>query len=334
MNKKGITSSIMVIVIMMAVILVLTLRFYSTLFHIISGVGEDYFFCLVKKVISSYSKTPIVGLTLYGAFCPPVIQTLGFSGNDEGVLGISDPFARKQVLDIVKWYGADPAFKGKLSPSELNEQNELIDKHKLDSSSEITQYVTDNAKKGIPLGKNSKVPFLLEYRFEEVIAKSMKRCWGRNGEGGLPIGDDWIKGDFFSNIKVGEIFYCDLCEIVKFDNGVADLFQGGGKSMNSFLKNNPINRLSTKSYWEFIKDDSDSDLFKGYSYDIIAKNKDAGNNNDLAIVYVKRKNSIGAAVAQRVSEIVYRESAKPTYDGVELMSLAQFQGVCNNGRTT
>lgn len=320
-NKKGMSEGIIVTVIMMAVIMIIALRFYSSAFALMRGIGEDYFFCLAKKVVSAYTKIPIAGITVWGASCTPIFHTLSLVGDsdDPSVVDLNDPFAKADIKNIAKWYN-EPR-------DSLEDQNDRMKKDKFDGPGGIAEYLTN---KDPLLGKNGRVPFLVEYRFEEAIAKAMKRCWGRNGQGDLPIGKQWHDAGIFDELTgASTVIYCDLCEVIQFRDDVATLF-AGGSTMDAFLKNNPTSRVSTESFWEYIKDDSlVSDFFTSYPYDIEKKSStDKLKNNDLAVVY-KRFNK--QQLSQLSAEIARRFSGSPPeeiFDVVQLMPLDQYQVSC------
>lgn len=232
-NKKGILATTLVTVIVFAVIFVVVLRFYSAILAIIKALGEDYFWCLLKKVISAYTKIWPVGVQVWGAFCPPVVKTITLLDEGENTIPIDVSLTKRELENLKKWY-----------PGE------------------------DFEKEG----------WYRKYRLDQAIAKEMKRCWGRNGEGELPLGPEW--GDKFKDKLDPSIFYCDLCIVYKFDKRVQEKFFGKELELNEFLHRNPIRPGSSLSYWEYLKDkDYSSDLFKTMKY---------STDKDLAIIYIRK----------------------------------------------
>tara|TARA_Y100000310_G_scaffold337837_1_gene425936 strand:+ start:1207 stop:2253 length:1047 start_codon:yes stop_codon:yes gene_type:complete len=320
-NKKGMSEGIIVTVIMMAVVMIIALRFYSSAFALMRGIGEDYFFCLSKKVISAYTKIPIAGITVWGASCTPIFHTLSLVGDsdDPSIVDLNEPFARKDYENIATWY--------ELSKADLKGQNDFMKRDKFDGSGGITDYLKN---KDHLLGKNKRVPFLVEYRFEEAIAKAMKRCWGRNGQGDLPIGKQWHDAGIFKDLTGDStVIYCDLCEVIQFKDDVATLF-AGGSTMDSFLKNNPTSRVSRESFWEYIRDGSlESDFFTSYPYTIKTKPAaDKLENNDLAVVY-KRFNQQQLGIFSKALAARFSDSPpEEIFDVVQLMPLDDYQVSC------
>lgn len=230
-NKKGIVAGTLVIVIVLAVIFVVVLRFYSAILALIKALGEEYFWCLLRKVISAYTKVWPVGAQVWGTFCPPVIKTITLDTEGENMIPIDVSLTKKEIKNLKEWY----------------------------------------SDKGYDFESRD---WYLRYRLDQAIANGMKRCWGRNGEGELPLGPEW--NDWFWSTKE-YIFYCDLCQVYKFDGDIQQIFKEE-LSLNEFLKRNPVRPGSSESTWEYLKDDAvDTDL-KDIKY---------RTDKDYAIVYVR-----------------------------------------------
>ena len=309
MNKKAVTQGIIVTVIMMAIVLVVSLNFYNTMFHMMRGLFEDYFFCLMKKVMSAYSEIPGLGITVWGASCNSMYHFLTFGSSDKAnAVDLTDPFTQKELKNIAKWYD--------LSLDSLKDENERL-----------------GANKAIEMMQNNgeKPTFLLQYRFEEAIAAAMKRCWGRNGEGDLPLGPKWRTEDGLKNLwDTKPVVYCDPCAIIQFEDEVARRFATRIKpaSMNTFLKNNPSTKTSSISYWEYIKDESlQSDLFGNYPYTI--REKGVGlDNNDLAVVYVRGNVHQLAKLYSKLPAVIGASDEPVAYDLIRLIPLDMLETEC------
>jgi hypothetical protein len=232
-NKKAIMASTLVTVIALAIVFYVILNLYSGIIAILRGFGEDYFWCLLKKIISAYTKTPIGGVVVWGAFCPPIVNTITLTTKGDNLIPIDTAFTKRDINNLEKWY-----------PGENIKDRD----------------------------------WRLRYKLDESIAQGVKTCWGRNGEGKLPLGPQW--NDEF--LKVADtIFYCDLCTVYKSNDDIKDIFdKQNGLSLNEFLQRNPKSPGSSESLFEHLTDkDFESSFHLNYIY---------YTNKDIAIVYVRR----------------------------------------------
>lgn len=276
-NKKGILAGTFVTVIALAIIFVVMLRFYGAILAIIKAVGEDYFACLLRKVISAYTKVPGLGITTWSAFCKPAVKTIIMLGEGEKTIPIDVTLTKRELKNLEEWYARE----------------------------------------------NFEGDWYLEYRSNQAIAGEMKRCWGRNGQGELPLGSEW--GKKLAEIGGGKVRYCDLCAVIKFDKEVQDKLDGQ-IDISEFLKKNPIRLGSSLSYWEYLKDQ-----------DVVTDSKNSGDlgsityrtNQDLAIVYVKTNREGFSEVLKDVTidwfPGVSDEDRPMPYDAVILRSIQEFR---------
>lgn len=238
-NKKAILASTFVGIIAFAIVFFVTIKFYSAILALMKGLGEGYFWCLLKKTMSAYTKVPILGTEVWGSFCAPVVATITLTGKGEGLIPIDVPFSKKELKNLREWY-----------PGEDYNNNENLN---------------DIEKR-------------LQYRLDQAIANQMKRCWGRNGLGELPLGPEWEE----EMLKIPDktIFYCDPCALVKFDREVQERFNKNGEiSLNEFLKKNPVRSGSSENFWDYLKDEDFDTDFKEITY---------STEKDLAVVYVRQ----------------------------------------------
>ena len=309
MNKKGVAPGIVVTVIMMAVVLILSLNFYNMMFHMMRGLLEDYFWCLMKKTLSAYSEIPILGITVWGASCKSMFHFLTFDSNAEGnAVDLTKPFTDRELKNIADWY--------EKSLEELRDENDRLKKNKA---------IEMIRKEG------EKAPFLIQYRFEEAVANAMKRCWGRNGEGDLPLGPTWHTDQTYKDLwDHSDVIYCDTCAIIQFEDEVARIFKTEEATMDTFLKNNPSSKSSKISYWEYLKDESlPSDLFASYKYAVSTKSpSNSLDNNDLAVVYMRGNIHQLRKMFSKFASLFTNSEEPVAYDLVRLMPLKSVQDQC------
>ena len=275
-NKKSQLASVIVTVVVLAIIFVVVLRFYASILALIKAIGEDYFWCLMKKVISAYTKLP-AGIEVWGSFCPPVIKTIKLEQKGENSIPIDIPISKTELKNLQKWYPGEDF---------------------------------------------QKTDFYLKYRLDKAIAEGMRKCWGRNGEGKLPIGKEW-NSRFWGSPKE-PIFYCDLCAIYKFDSNVQEEFNKKSPlSLKEFLKRNPVRPGSSESFWEYLQDkDGVITDFKDIIY---------STNADLAIVYVRGNKNNFVEFWRDVLDIApwYGEENHPIpIDMVDIISYEKYGERC------
>jgi len=280
-NKKAQLAHILVILVSMAIIFVVLLKFYGAIIALIRGIGEDYFFCLLKKVISAYTKVPIIGVSTWGAFCPPVIKTITLTAKGDDLIPIQVPLSKREISNLDKWY-KDKGIN--FGDKEWQDTTEGID-------------------------------WLLKYRLDQAVTQGMKRCWGRNGQGRLPLGSEWADKDgFYKTIAKQEIFYCDLCAVYQFRDKVKRI-NVQDRPLDEYLKRHPIGSIST---WEYLKDDQYTDL----------KTRKYSANRDLAIVYIRSNPNNLHLLAWEVLRIlpgIGKEDVPDPYDAVILPSFEKFE---------
>jgi len=270
-NKKAVMAGTLVIVIAIALIFVLMIRFYSAILALMRGLGEGYFWCLLQKVIAAYTEVPVVGITVWSAFCPPVINTITLDKEEGNMINIDKPFSRTEIKNLEKGYPGEP--------------------------------IEDR-------------DWMLKYRLDQTVSNGMKRCWGRNGIGELPLGPKWNK-EFWKSKEY--IFYCDLCAITKFDTNVQNKINEERK-LNEFLKKNPVRPGSSESVWEYLKDKDG----------IVSDLKDIRYSTDsnLATVYVRGNRNNRNEMIRDVIDILpgYEEKDHPIpVDAVILIPYAEFE---------
>ena len=279
-NKKGILAGTLVTVVVLAIVFVVLLRFNGAIIAILRGLGEDYLGCLSIKVMSAYTKTPILGTVVWGAFCKPVVKTVTMLDGGETTLSINSPLRKKELENVKEWY------KGK-------------------------NY--DFEKENI----------YLKYRLDQTIANEMKRCWGRNGQGKLPLGQEWNK--WFFDTDEG-ILYCDLCAVISFDEQVQDKFNPEGRmSIKEYLQKNPVRWGSTENLWVHLKDEDFSSDFRDIGY---------STEEDLEVVYTRSNvNKFNEMFRDTFADPFwfYGEEDHPVpMDAVLLVTRDQFLGMkCN-----
>ena len=270
-NKKGF-AMVLVTVIVLAVIFVVLLRFYAAILALLKALGEEYFGCLLRKVISAHTKVWPIGVQVWGAFCPPLVKTITLGEKGENLIPIDVSITKRELKNLEEWY-----------PGRDFEDTEIY----------------------------------RQYRLDEAIAKGMKRCWGRDGQGKLPLGPEW--NDKFKEVLKSEIFYCDLCAVYKFDSDVQEFFFGEELILDEFLKRNPISGIKSESYWEYLKDEDYNTDFKEIKY---------STDNDLAIVYIRTNPSNLHQAVRQVLRIlpVYSKKDIPTpYDSIILTPFEDFE---------
>ncbi len=142
---------------------------------------------------------------------------------------------------------------------------------------------------------------LYEYAMDEYIAKSMKSCWTKVWKGKPPIFNEWwdrydlkfftlgedidppktLRGDkewsSFIADKYGPPVFCVLCERIKFDEDVKELFRNSDKgttisSLSAWMDNNPVipkgslpedlDFFDNTPFSEFIQDDVHKGIFR------------------------------------------------------------------------
>ncbi|MBI2138814.1 hypothetical protein HYU13_04445, partial [Candidatus Woesearchaeota archaeon] len=306
---------VMVSLLLMLVVFVVLLRFWGTIIFIMRGLGEDYFFCLFKKIISAYTKVPLAGIQVWGAFCPPIITTVAMQGFGDRIVALKSPIADRHIDQLAKGYLGATILTSD-GKTQLSNQKDTIEQSLKTTIKGEQAGFTEKTASG-PSPNN----FVLRYRLDEAVARAMKKCWGRNGEGALPLGEQWRDGYF--NNPFTPIFYCDLCEVIKFQPDVKSYFAGQKLVMNEFLQRNPVDRTTYKSYWEYLKDDSSpSDFFRTWHYSV---------DEDLAIIYVRanphKVREIIEGITQPVLEFFDANPMVP-YDDIAVVPLSSYQKAC------
>lgn len=137
---------------------------------------------------------------------------------------------------------------------------------KWDTVLEITERSGKRAAFTLPYNEQG----FYEYALNEVVAKEMKSCWKRLGEGKLPLFDEWLK----DNTKTGSKAICVICSRLEFD---AEVRERVGKteitSLTEWLRNNPsqqyrVGEDTVLSMYEYIQDPDtyDANMQPEYKY--------------------------------------------------------------------
>ncbi|MBI2139483.1 hypothetical protein HYU14_01055 [Candidatus Woesearchaeota archaeon] len=290
-SKKAQMHGLLITVIVIVIVSFIVFGLAKSLVLTYNSIGEGYFPCLFRKIVSAYTKTPLLHTQTWSSFCPPVIRRVELEwkdgtkrSSDTAYLNIELP---KGKVDgkLDKWY------KGAKECSSVDSWYQ--DKNNL---------------------------CLRKYHLQEEVAQAMKRCWGRNGEGRLPLGKEWRERKL-SNLWyiAAPIFYCDLCYIISFDEGTKQSFPQK-VNMDDFLQRNPISSISFTSYWEFLKDDSTpSDFFKSWDFSTQEK---------LAVVYIRANpTQLSNLIIKPFKSAANLPKDEP-YDDILLTTLEEYRNRC------
>ena len=102
-NKKAILAGTLVTVIAAVIILYVLLKMSGAILALINGLGEGYFLCLFKKIMSH-----LLG-GLISPFCLPVIKTLSLNTAGDNIVTIEPSLSKAEITNIQKWYNTGTA---------------------------------------------------------------------------------------------------------------------------------------------------------------------------------------------------------------------------------
>ena len=167
-------------------------------------------------------------------------------------------------------------------------------KKKWDMVYEITERSGKRAAFTLPYNKQG----FYEYSLNEKVAKEMKSCWKRLGEGKLPLFDEWLR----DNTKTGSKAVCVICSRIEFDSSVANLLgKNHISSLTEWLINNPSEQYyvgeptRTLSMYEYVQDPDTYDplISPQYLYDI---------DKSLAVVFSRTNRHAFSAWATELTQ--------------------------------